>query len=263
MEHISQIDNVELNILYGAFVNCDSTWVCKNVISPYSRIYYVTGGEGFLTYGEKIITLRPGCLYFIPTGLKFDYKCENKLEKYFFHINLFSNDYIDVFSKCNDIISFKTNKIQLWHDFFAQEGAVPIMLLKSYIYEDLHEISIRAGIKSLGTKYSELIQNALLYINEHLSIKLHINEIADALHIAPSTLSKHFRDEIGMSIGHYIDSRIQFEAEKLLSNGDMPIELIGEKLGFCDRFYFTRKFKESANITPAKYRKAAENRKKI
>ena len=102
---------------------------------------------------------------------------------------------------------------------------------------------------------SKLIQKSLQYINSHLSIKLHVKEIAKELFVAPRTLSKHFREEVGMSIGQYIDQRVQFEAEILLTDGDMTIEQISEKLGFCDRFYFTHKFKEKKYKTPVQYRK--------
>ena len=256
---VSRIDDLKLNILCGHFVKCDSTWSAKNVISPYSRIYYVTGGTGYLTYDDKKIILMPQHLYFIPAKLKFDYKCDSNLEKYFFHINLFSNDYIDVFSTCKNIISFKSNRKTDWDTVFKQNNKITNMLLKSYLYNDLYQIALKTNIDRILQKtHSELTKNAISYINSHLSIKLKVKEVAKNLYVAPSTLSKHFREEMGFSIGNYIDMRIQFEIEQLLSESNLPIETISEQFGFCDRFYFTRKFKEVMNITPAKYRSSAQ-----
>ncbi len=264
-EIMPYIDDLELKIWYGRFVKCDSSWVAENVISPYSRIYYVTGGEGYLSYDGKEIIMKPNHLYFIPIGLKFDFRCDSNLEKCFFHINLFSNDYMDIFSTCKEIISFETDRAMQLKEIFMQGGVTSQMLLRSYIYEDLHKITRKANMENLHiTKKSQLIQKALTYINTNLSVKMRVKEIAQNLYVAPVTLSKRFYEEMGIGIGHYIDLRIQFEAEKLLSEGELSIEYISEKLGFCDRFYFTRKFRENKLITPAKYRKQAEqNRRRI
>lgn len=264
-EIMPYIDDLELKIWYGRFVKCDSSWVAENVISPYSRIYYITDGEGYLSYDGKEIIMKPNHLYFIPIGLKFDYRCDSSLEKCFFHLNLFSNAYMDIFTTCKEIISFKTDRAAQLKEIFMQGGMTSQMLLRSYIYEDLYKITQKADMGNINiAKKSQLIQKALLYINTNLSVKLRVKEIAQNLYVAPVTLSKRFYEEMGISIGHYIDLRIQFEAEKLLSEGELSIEHISEKLGFCDRFYFTRKFRENKLMTPAKYRKQAEqNRRKM
>jgi len=263
-EIMPYIDDLELKIWYGRFVKCDSSWVAENVISPYSRIYYITDGEGYLSYDGKEIIMKPNHLYFIPIGLKFDFRCDSNLEKCFFHVNLFSNAYMDVFSSCKEIVSFKTDRAMQLKEIFIQGGMTSQMLLRSYIYEDLYKITQKADMDIQITKKSQLIQKALLYINTNLSVKMRVKEIAQNLYIAPVTLSKRFYEEMGIGIGHYIDLRIQFEAEKLLAEGELSIEHISEKLGFCDRFYFTRKFRENKLITPAKYRKQAEqNRRKM
>ena len=35
----------------------------------------------------------------------------------------------------------------------------------------------------------------------------------------------------------------------------MQISRISERYGFCDQFYFSRRFKEKFGVTPQKYRK--------
>ena len=67
------------------------------------------------------------------------------------------------------------------------------MLLRSYIYEDLHKITRKANMENLHiTKKSQLIQKALTYINTNLSVKMRVKEIAQNLYVAPFTLSKRF-----------------------------------------------------------------------
>jgi len=45
------------------------------------------------------------------------------------------------------------------------------------------------------------------------------------------------------------------EAKKLLSDPSLSIATISAQLGFCDRYYFSTRFKEVCGITPAAYRR--------
>lgn len=163
-EIMPYIDDLELKIWYGRFVKCDSSWGAENVISPYSRIYYITDGEGYLSYDGKEIIMKPNHLYFIPIGLKFDFRCDSNLEKCFFHINLFSNAYMDIFSTCKEIISFKTDRAMQLKEIFMQGGVTSQMLLRRYIYEDLHKITKKANMENLHITKKVSLFKMPLYI---------------------------------------------------------------------------------------------------
>ena len=95
--------------------------------------------------------------------------------------------------------------------------------------------------------------NTIEYIRENLSVKISVKELADRLYISESILAKKFRKEVGITLGKYIDKMVFYEAEKLIMQGDLTIGQISEKLGFCDQFYFSRKFKERYQETPQSY----------
>jgi AraC-like DNA-binding protein len=59
---------------------------------------------------------------------------------------------------------------------------------------------------------------------------------------------------INMALGKYIDDRILAEAERLLLNTNLSIKDISDKLGFCDQFYFCRKFTFYYGVSPIKHR---------
>ena len=70
-----------------------------------------------------------------------------------------------------------------------------------------------------------------------------------------STLTKHFRKEMQMSVQEYLSSIVLFEASRLLLKGEEKISHISERLGFSDQFYFSRCFKKAFGVTPREYRK--------
>ena len=55
--------------------------------------------------------------------------------------------------------------------------------------------------------------------------------------------------------GSKTKGRINIEAEQLLLKSDLTVLQISERFGFCDQFYFSRRFKMKYGETPQKYRK--------
>ena len=72
-------------------------------------------------------------------------------------------------------------------------------------------------------------------------------------------LSKRFTKETGISIGKFVDREVMIEAQRRLLLSDEPIQQISEELGFCDQFYFSKKFKQFSGISPIKYRKQSRD----
>ena len=103
--------------------------------------------------------------------------------------------------------------------------------------------------------YSEGIKKAMDYIHRNTRINLSTELVSENLFISKSKLRKDFKKETGISIGKYIDDMVFFKAKRLLSKGYFSINDISQKLGFCDQFYFSRRFKERFGDPPSEYRK--------
>ena len=128
------------------------------------------------------------------------------------------------------------------------------METKHYLYsiicrciEEINDIQIKNN--------SDLVIRTKDIIEKNLSINLTVNDIADKLFVSPSAVRKKFKEEMGISIGKYIDDSIMNAAENDVRNSNMSIHQISEKLGFCDQFYFSRRFSQKFGIAPMHYRK--------
>ena len=253
-------DNLKIDFCDGAYALCDEKWHDTNVCSPFSRLYYIIDGEGVLEYEEKKIRMKAGNMYFIPLGLRFSYSCAERLEKLFFHLNISIPGINDLFYGCQKIASIKSDNInEIYRLYLSSRGDDMLRLLNMIRSDVLKFIFIPDMGVTIPEPYCRTVSNAMYYINRNLSVKLNIKSVADALFISESKLSKEFRRETGISIGQYIDNRIIFEAEKGLAQPGCSITSLSESLGFCDRFYFSRRFKEKTGKTPSQYRKQIGN----
>lgn len=252
------INKLNIEILDSGYVYGDTAWNGKNICSPFSRLYYIESGHGILKYGSTKIVMNPGHIYLVPTGLNFSYSCEDSFTKLFFHVNITRPDGYDIFADCGSCIASPISlyEIQRLKDLYNSNSLLGVLKIKQELLSRVTSMIPPAALSAVfAAVYSPMVQKTIDYIQLNLSIQLKSSAIADMLFISESTLCKHFKAEVGVTIGKYIDDLIFFNAEKLLLKSNWSINQISETLGFCDQFYFSRRFKQKYNQTPLQYRK--------
>lgn len=247
----------QLELLHSSFNYVDTHWQGEVIRSQYSRLYFIKSGSFFIVDNEGERTdFYAGGVYLIPSGYSYKYGCEAENELYSFHIRLFGFDNIDLLSRfkkpvfCNMDID-----LDLLSKIINQQGVTPSLVLKSQIYRALSEIALNNSGLLDAPIYSSDVNSAINYVSDHLSARLSVSEIARALNMANSTLSTKFRREVGMSVGEYIDYRVILTAAQMLFSEKLSILEISDSLGFCDQFYFSRRFKKRYGVSPQKFRK--------
>ena len=102
--HSYNVLNIDIHILHARYVELGNWWQADNVCSPYTRIYMVTDGNGFLAWHDQKILMEPGYIYIIPASLRFSFGCPDKLYKTFFHISIPTPDGYDLLEQLNRCI---------------------------------------------------------------------------------------------------------------------------------------------------------------
>ena len=100
------------------------------------------------------------------------------------------------------------------------------------------------------------IFHCIQYISNHVNQPISVDEIAKALNMERSTLSKKFKRELGFNISTFIMRRKLEEAKSLLTYSDKTISEISEYLCFSSQAYFQNVFKKKYGMTPREYRQS-------
>ena len=96
---------------------------------------------------------------------------------------------------------------------------------------------------------------AIDFIRTHVQEPLTVEQVATALSVNSSYLSKLFKKEMGKSISEYIrDSKIEI-AEHMLRHLDDTSLQIANYLGFSSQSHFIQVFRKQTGMTPEEYRK--------
>jgi AraC-like DNA-binding protein len=102
--------------------------------------------------------------------------------------------------------------------------------------------------------YSEQVMN---WIDQHYAEEIHLNDIAQSLHLSKYYLSRLFQRETGGSLSEYIIARRIKQACRLLYMTTLSVEHIAVNVGYPNTSYFIRIFKKVMGTTPLQYRSAA------
>jgi AraC-like DNA-binding protein len=107
----------------------------------------------------------------------------------------------------------------------------------------------------------EQLSRVLSLIDTQFAHSLKLETLAKAAGMSERTLTRHFTQHLGESVGQYI-SRVRIgHACRTLTNTDMPISVIASRSGFANVANFNRQFKATKQMTPAAYRQQFFGRK--
>ena len=251
-------NRITTNLIIFGFARVDSAWNGTILAPLYSRLYYITDGNAkiFLKDGKEI-TLSPQKWYVLPSGCSFDFNCENHMEHIYFHLKICSLDGHDLLQNCKEPITLEEidfNYLNLT-EYLNYNDISSALYLNQFVENVLFTILIKNNISLKEKTFSPCVLDAISYISNNLSLQLSLTDILKNTFVAKSTLTKHFKKEMGMSIHEYIFDRVMFEAEQLIRQNKMSIGEISDKYKFYDQFYFSRCFKKRYGISPIEYRK--------
>ena len=100
-----------------------------------------------------------------------------------------------------------------------------------------------------------LTKAAQQYIEDHITEKFSLQEMADALFVNGSYLLRAFRRYTGMTPLSYHHLVRCSRAKELLADTDQSVTEIGEAVGFVSSSHFSHVFRKTLGCTPSEYRR--------
>ena len=103
-------------------------------------------------------------------------------------------------------------------------------------------------------KHQIVIRKASAYIQDHLSEKLTLEQVAAHVHLSKSYLCRILKEELGCTFTEYANHLRVERSKAYLHRSAMTLSEIAYAVGFDDQSYFTRIFKRHVGMPPGKYR---------
>lgn len=108
-------------------------------------------------------------------------------------------------------------------------------------------------IDSTSFHKNNIVQSAVMYINENVDKRLTLKDISKSVGYSVSYISAVFKKHLGTSlINYFLKVRIT-RAKQLIEENKYSFNEIAEMLGFDSVQYFSTQFKKIAKLTPSQY----------
>ena len=247
---------LDIRLHKAEYVLLDERWRAEQAKSPFSRLYFVKDGYGQLKTKQRVIELRPQKVYLIPAECEFSFSCVT-LEKLFFHLSVITFEGYDLLSSLKEIYELPYAP-EAWEELYhcvRSQCYYDAVKLKSALLQILVQMKEAFSFpEQIRREYSPMISDVLSFIRDNASINIKVADLSKRFFISESKLRNTFLKEMGLPIGKYVDDMVFLQAKQLLADKSIPISAISARLGFCDQFYFSRRFKEKFGRTPSSFR---------
>jgi AraC family transcriptional regulator len=99
------------------------------------------------------------------------------------------------------------------------------------------------------------VLQALAFIDQNLSDRLTLSDIAASLSLSPCHFAHLFRRMTGLTPHQYVMQRRMGRARGLLAGTDLPIAHVALVVGCANQSHFSAMFRRVTGTTPLNYRR--------
>ncbi|MEQ6121270.1 AraC family transcriptional regulator [Reichenbachiella sp. MALMAid0571] len=281
------LKSLSLTLLNTDYVQLDHRWNYDNVVSPFSRLYYIDAGNAKIYHSGQEFELRPGYLYLVPSYTYGRYKCDHYLNQYhitflekigdglsIYNLKAFNyevkateldivnfkrlleinpnrglfNPDPKVYDNHPTIISFEERNEEMNSADFLETQGILLSLFSRFITDK----NIIPNNDSLTTKK---ITESVQFIHENLQQTLTVDLLASKSHLNVDYYSRAFKKLFGIRPISYIQIKRIERAQLLLTSTTETIPDIANKTGISNLSYFTRLFKKITGKNPGEFRR--------
>lgn len=118
----------------------------------------------------------------------------------------------------------------------------------------IEELAGRVAEKQSRPRGSGYVERARDYVRKHYREKIYLDDVADALGLSPTYLSRLFSKETGSCLQDFINEERVFRAANLLLYSDLSLTEIADYVHFPNQSYFGKIFKQYKGMTPKAFR---------
>jgi len=239
-------------------------------------LIYCVDGKGYIQYRGQVHELGSGNFFILPPGCPHTYWADESdpWSIYWIHFEGSNAEFISGgFDRLNTIPfedgSRISGRIELFEELYnlveigySRSGmqyatAVLTHFLGTFRY--VHDFRVSSANRDDDTM--GFLNRSRHYMIENMERQITMTDLCEYLGYSQSRCTTLFKEQTGMSPMQYLNNmRIQ-QAVRLLSDTNLKINQICQKVGISDPYYFSRAFSKALRCPPSEYRKKAQSPK--
>lgn len=260
-------------------IMADKSFCYPDCVLDYNVLIYVVTGTVYVTEDEVDYEVNEGELIFLKHNIRQRGIREIRCGTKWYYIHFYLDDPGD------DALAFEPNSAPLvlnqslrYYEVLPKKlcglknGPIESKIIDLVEYcrvgDDLKRMRINCMLYSLLAdialaKYIDKYDYSLSYrirgwLEKHYAEPFSTEKLEKEFFIGYKRMAAVFKQEYGITMQQYHNKQRMQVAAHLLKTTLLPIGDVANKLGFEDRLYFSRCFREFSGISPKEYRKSAK-----
>lgn len=229
-------------------------------------LLYSLGGKGYIENSEGKMELKPNQFIIIPPHLFHRYQAdlENPWTLYWVHFSSdrlkeFATDFkTEQFYKPTDL-RFNQKIIDVWVQMYASiaDGYnTPNMSYANLCLCRFLSFFLFPNKKYTLDQEANPLDQSIAFMKQNIGKRLTADDLANQFEYSSSHYTAIFKQKTGMSpIDYFIRLKIHFACQ-LLTQTDLKIKEVADRIGYDDPYYFSRLFKQVTGKSPKDYKTA-------
>lgn len=144
------------------------------------------------------------------------------------------------------------NELNALHDHITVGSALQMNSLFIQLLLNVQQLLIRFSNPTPSSLLSRQLEN---YLSSKRKAPFHVKELEKQFHFHIDYLTRCLKKHTGMTPLQYVNYLKMEDAKRYLSQTDMTLNEIAERIGIADYNYFIRLFRQKTGHTPGDYRK--------
>jgi len=260
-------------------------WSIPRTDRPYTVFWYVKSGRKTVFINDIEYTVKKGDLVVFPSDIPFEIvKSERaELEHYEIALSIHFGPYnlmsiyklpiVSSIDKHMTLIKLWEQLEKDWHtnikylyksDSTLHENELDDIICLSDFYATTLEwfryivSTLKGNTESLFPNIDSRLRSIFYYVNENISKKITLEELADLIYVSKSHLIYLFKEYIGQPPMDYVKKIKIQKAKELLLTTKLPLNKISERIGYDNQSQFSRAFRQDTGMSPTAYRNSEQ-----
>lgn len=241
---------------------CDARYAATHAYWESILLLYVDAGVLEVAFGEERFEAKTGDVVILDCRRPHSYHAWDGVQFHYFHFTgPESLPYFELIHELNQGALIRNGKSGVLENAF--QSLLRLAQTQSSI-QNAHRISVYIHMilcelvetcSSIPPVTSASIDKAIQYMEEHVTQKISLDEIARYIGLSKYYFTRYFKRHMGVTPCQYFSNmRIQ-HAKRLLATTHATVEEVAERCGFDSPPNFIRTFKHLTGMTPSAFRK--------
>lgn len=274
--------NFDFQLLNQGFSKLDATWNFGPICSSFTRIYYVSEGEGWVTMEGRRHRLTPGHLYLIPAFASHYDHSSGPFAHYYIHCFDQTKQVINYYKQlkfpfevaatdhdihsihrlsrlCPDIPLYDNNPNSYDNNPSLLKSIRRFQALPPGVRIEVNGILLQLISRFFNKaeqKYKvsdNRIIKSLYTIEQNLTSPVSLDRLAAEAALSKDAFIRLFRRQTGHTpIDYILRQRIQ-RAQILMVEGQRSVQKVARLMGYDNVSYFGRLFKKVTDMSPMEF----------